>query len=39
VANGSTNRTNRVSFERYVLSIYFAEILIAANKRFEKNDQ
>lgn len=36
VANGSTNRTNRVSFERYVLSIYFAEILIAANKRFEK---
>lgn len=36
VANGSTNRTNRVSFERYVLSIYFSEILFAANKRFEK---
>ena len=36
VANGSTNRTNRVSFERYVLSIYFSEILVAANKRFEK---
>ena len=36
VANGSTNRTNRVSFERYVLSIYFSEILIAANQRFEK---
>ena len=36
IANGSTNRTNRVSFERYVLSIYFSEILYAANKRFEK---
>ena len=36
IANGSTNRTNKVSFERYVLSIYFSEILQAANHRFEK---
>lgn len=36
VANGSTERTNNVSFERYVLSIYFSEILVAANQRFEK---
>lgn len=36
VANGSTDRTNKVSFERYILSIYFAEVLIAANMRFEK---
>src|SRR5699024_573703 len=36
IANGSTNRTNRVSFERYVLSIYFSDILYDANKRFEK---
>ena len=36
IANGTTDRTNKVSFERYVLSIYFSEILIAANHRFEK---
>lgn len=36
IANGSTNQTNKVSFERYVLSIYFSEILIAANQRFGK---
>ena len=36
VANGQTDRTNKVSFERYILSIYFAEVLIAANLRFEK---
>jgi len=34
IANGST-RTNYVSFERYVLSIYFEEVLFAANQRFE----
>lgn len=36
VANGQTDRTNKVSFERYILSIYFSEVLIAANIRFEK---
>lgn len=36
VANGQTDRTNKVSFERYILSIYFTEVLIAANMRFEK---
>ena len=36
VANGTSRRTNYVSFERYVLSIYFSEILLAANQRFEK---
>ncbi|WP_018659973.1 AAA family ATPase [Allofustis seminis] len=36
VANGSTTRTQHISFERYVLSIYFAEIIQAANLRFEK---
>lgn len=36
VANGTTNRTSYVSFERYVLSIYFDEVLLAANQRFEK---
>ncbi len=35
VANGSTKRTSYVSFERYVLSIYFEEVLAAANHRFE----
>jgi len=34
IANGST-RTNYISFERYVLSIYFDEVLFAANQRFE----
>lgn len=36
VANGSTDRTNKVSFERYILSIYFTEVLYAANQRFLK---
>lgn len=36
VANGSNKRTNYISFERYLLSIYFSEILNAANKRFVK---
>lgn len=35
VANGTTNRTSYVSFERYVLSIYLEEVLLAANERFE----
>lgn len=34
VANGTSKRTNYVSFERYLLSIYFSEILQAANERF-----
>lgn len=34
IANGST-KTSYVSFERYVLSIYFEEVLFAANQRFE----
>lgn len=34
IANGST-RTSYISFERYVLSIYFEEVLFAANQRFE----
>lgn len=34
IASGST-RTGYISFERYVLSIYFEEVLYAANKRFE----
>lgn len=34
IANGST-KTNYISFERYVLSIYFEEVLFAANQRFE----
>lgn len=36
VASGSTKRTSFVSFERYLLSIYFSEILSAANERFVK---
>lgn len=36
VATGSTVRTSYVSFERYLLSIYFSEILTAANERFVK---
>lgn len=36
VASGSTKRTSFVSFERYLLSIYFSEILNAANERFVK---
>ena len=35
IANGTTNRTSFVSFERYVLSIYLEEVLLAANERFE----
>lgn len=35
IANGS-KRTNYISFERYVLSIYFSEILSMANERFKK---
>jgi exonuclease SbcC len=34
IANGSKT-TNYVSFERYVLGIYFREVLFAANQRFE----
>lgn len=34
IANGSKT-TNYVSFERYVLGIYFREVLYAANHRFE----
>ncbi len=36
IATGRNKRTNYVSFERYVLSIYFTEILSAANERFIK---
>lgn len=36
VARGATSRTSYVSFERYLLSIYFSEILTAANERFVK---
>ncbi len=36
IAAGSTPRTSYVSFERYLLSIYFSEILTAANERFVK---
>lgn len=36
VATGTSSRTSYVSFERYVLGIYFSEILLAANQRFEK---
>lgn len=34
IARGTSKRTNYVSFERYLLSIYFSEILTAANERF-----
>ena len=34
MANGTSNETEYVSFERYVLGIYFDEILQAANARF-----
>ena len=36
VANGKTDRTNKVSFERYILSIYFSEVLSHANLRLKK---
>lgn len=36
IASGANKRTNYVSFERYLLSVYFSEILNAANKRFMK---
>lgn len=36
IASGANKRTNYVSFERYLLSVYFTEILEAANKRFIK---
>lgn len=36
IATGRNKRTNYVSFERYVLSIYFTEILSAANERLIK---
>lgn len=36
IASGSSKRTNYVSFERYLLSIYFSEIISAANERFIK---
>lgn len=35
IAGGTTKRTGFTSFERYVLSIYFEEVLYAANERFE----
>jgi len=34
MASGTSSETDRVSFERYVLGIYFDEILLAANERF-----
>ncbi|PRY75645.1 AAA family ATPase [Alkalibacterium olivapovliticus] len=34
MASGTSNETDRISFERYVLGIYFDEILLAANERF-----
>lgn len=34
MASGTNSMTDRVSFERYVLGIYFDEILEAANERF-----
>ncbi|EXJ24350.1 Exonuclease SbcC [Alkalibacterium sp. AK22] len=34
MAGGTSTETDRVSFERYVLGIYFDEILLAANARF-----
>ena len=34
MASGTSSETDRVSFERYVLGIYFDEILHAANERF-----
>ncbi|MCC5894373.1 MAG: SMC family ATPase [Alkalibacterium sp.] len=34
MAGGTSNETDRISFERYVLGIYFDEILQAANERF-----
>ncbi len=36
IANGSSKRTGFISFERYLLSIYFTEVLSAANERFVK---
>lgn len=36
VASGSSVKTSYVSFERYLLSIYFSEVLTAANERFVK---
>lgn len=36
LANGSSKETNYISFERYVLGVYFDDILRAANLRFEQ---
>lgn len=36
MAGGTSNETDRISFERYVLGIYFDEILLAANERFKE---
>ncbi len=36
LANGSSKVTDYISFERYVLGIYFDDILRAANLRFER---
>ncbi|MGP6147158.1 SbcC/MukB-like Walker B domain-containing protein [Jeotgalibaca sp. A122] len=33
IANGQSSETGRLSFERYVLAIYYEEIVLAANKR------
>lgn len=35
IASGTSKRTGYTSFERYVLSIYFEEVLMFANERFE----
>lgn len=36
MASGKDNLTNKISFERYVLGVYFDEILYAANQRFSQ---
>ena len=33
IANGKSTETGRLSFERYVLAIYYEEIVLAANQR------
>lgn len=36
IANGTTKETGRMSFERYVLAIYYEEIVKAANTRLQQ---
>ena len=36
LAGGKSSETNRISFERYVLGVYFDEILQAANQRLDQ---